>query len=124
MTVFGSQRRFRRTTLSSLFLAVGMTLSSAPAECFPAASACAQDARQQPVGHILRCEVNLQTVDVQVTDKRGSDVRGLTANDFTIREDGKRQEIVFFDAGAAPVTVAVLVDSSTTVSQDSEVGSS
>lgn len=67
--------------------------------------------------------MNLQTVDVQVIDKRGSDVRGLTANDFTIREDGKRQEIAFFDAGAAPVTVAVLVDSSASVSQDSKVGS-
>jgi Ca-activated chloride channel homolog len=109
--------------LFSLCLAVCVTLSSAPAECLPAASACPQDARQQPVGHVLRSEVNLQTVDVQVTDKRGSDVRGLTANDFTIREDGKRQEIAFFDAGAASVTVAVLVDSSTSVSQDSKVGS-
>lgn len=67
--------------------------------------------------------MNLQTVDVRVTDKRGNDVRGLTANDFTIRENGKRQEIAFFDAGAAPVTVAVLVDSSASVGQDSKAGS-
>jgi len=87
------------------------------------APACAQAAAQQPVGHVLHTEVNVQTVDVRVTDKHGDDVHGLTPNDFTIRESGKRQEIAFFDAGAAPVTVAVLVDSSASVSQSSKAGS-
>lgn len=98
-------------------------LSSAPADCPPIPTACAQDTRQQPAGPILRSEVNVQTVDVQVTDKSGNDVRGLAANDFIVREDGKRQEIAFFDAGAAPVTVAVLVDSSASMGQDTTLGS-
>jgi VWFA-related protein len=72
---------------------------------------------------ILRSEVDLQTVNVRVTDKRGNDLRGLTAKDFTVREDGQRQTIAFFDAGETPVTVAVLVDSSVSMSQDSKVGS-
>ena len=122
MTAFGSRCGFRPTTIFSLCLAVCVLSFSAPAERLPAASACAQATREQTAGRVLRSEVNLQTVDVQVTDKRGSDVGGLTANDFTIREDGKRQEIAFFDAGGAPVTVAVLVDSSASVSQDSRVG--
>lgn len=78
---------------------------------------------QQQNGHILRSEVNIQTVDVQVKDKQGKDVRGLAANEFTVREDGKRQPIAFFDAGAAPVTVAILVDSSVSMSQNGKVGS-
>jgi VWFA-related protein len=72
---------------------------------------------------VLRSEVDLQTVDVQVKDKHGDELRGLTAKDFTVREDGKRQEIAFFDAGGAPVTVAVLVDSSASVSENGKLGS-
>lgn len=56
-------------------------------------------------------------------DKHGGNVRGLTAKDFTVREDGKRQQIAFFDAGGAPVTVTVLVDSSISMSEDQKVGS-
>lgn len=84
---------------------------------------CGQNSDQQQRGHILRSDVNIQTVDVQVKDKKGNDVRGLTAKDFTVREDGARQTIAFFDAGGAPVTVAVLVDSSVSMSQDGKLGS-
>jgi Ca-activated chloride channel family protein len=97
-------------------------LFSAPAQCVPEAAPRAQGAPREPIG-ILRSKVTLQTVEVQVTDKHGNRVRGLKEKDFTVREDGQRQRIAFFDAGAAPVTVAVLVDSSVSVSQDSKVGS-
>jgi Ca-activated chloride channel homolog len=113
--------RLRRAVLLSLYLAACVGLSSAPAECPPTATD-VQHAVQEPTPHILRSEVTLQTVAVQVTDKRGNRVRGLTAKDFTVREDGQRQQIAFFDAGAAPVTVAVLVDSAASMSRDSSVG--
>jgi VWFA-related protein len=72
---------------------------------------------------VLRSEVDLQTVNVQVRDKQGNNVPGLAANDFKVREDGKPQEIAFFDAGTGPVTVAVLVDSSSSVGSSAQVGS-
>ncbi|HTU33469.1 MAG TPA: VWA domain-containing protein [Candidatus Acidoferrum sp.] len=84
---------------------------------------CGHAAAEQTSGHVLRSEVNLQTVNVQVKDKSGKDVRGLTVNDFTVRENGQRQKIAFFDPGTGPVTIAVLVDSSVSVSENGKVGS-
>jgi Ca-activated chloride channel homolog len=76
------------------------------------ASFCGQQTSPVQSGLPIRSEVELQTVNVQVKDKKGDDVKGLTASDFTLREDGKAQKIAFFDAGNGPVDVAVLVDSS------------
>lgn len=55
-------------------------------------------------------DVSLINVDVIVTDRKGERVRGLTAEDFVILEEGKPQTIVNFaeyagDAGEATVSV-------------------
>jgi len=50
-------------------------------------------------------EIEMVTVDVVVTDKEGRPVTGLSRDDFTILDEGERQEIVSFDvitAGAPP----------------------
>jgi len=47
-----------------------------------------------------------------VTDKQGHGVRGLTAADFTLTEDGRSRKIAFFGAEAEPVSLAILLDSS------------
>jgi VWFA-related protein len=43
-------------------------------------------------------EVNVVNVDVYVTDKQGKRVSGLKKGDFEVLEDGKRVEIINFDA--------------------------
>lgn len=75
---------------------------------------------QNPVFHV---EVNLQSVEVQATDARGNDVPGLTANDFTVLENGRPQKIAFFDAGNGPVSLAILVDSSSSMISSGRLGS-
>jgi Ca-activated chloride channel homolog len=83
-----------------------------------------QDSVQsQSSAPVLRSEVDLQTVSIQVKDKRGNNVLGLAARDFTVRENGKPQKIAFFDAGSGPVTVAVLVDSSSSMVRKGHLGS-
>lgn len=72
---------------------------------------------------ILRVEVDLQPIEVQVKDAKGNDVPGLAAKDFTLLENGQRQKVSFFDAGSGPVSIAILVDSSSTVASDGRVGS-
>jgi VWFA-related protein len=59
---------------------------------------------------VFRAETNLQSIAVQVTDKEGHDVKGLTASDFTLLEDGRPQKIAFFEAEAQPVSLAILLD--------------
>ncbi|HEV2305567.1 MAG TPA: VWA domain-containing protein [Candidatus Acidoferrales bacterium] len=80
-------------------------------------------AQNLPHAPTMRVEVNLQPVDVQIKDSKGNDILGLTANDFTVLENGVRQKLAFFDAGNGPVTIAVLVDSSNSMSSGGRIGS-
>jgi VWFA-related protein len=54
---------------------------------------------QKPVGGnlVLKSTVNRVILDVVVTDSNGRPVRGLTAKDFSVAEDGRAQEILAFD---------------------------
>jgi len=61
---------------------------------------------------VFRADVNLQSIAVQVTDREGRDVRGLSAADFTLLEDGHPQKISFFGAEDQPISLVVLLDSS------------
>ncbi len=72
---------------------------------------------------ILRVEVDLQPIEVQVKDAKGNDVSGLAAKDFTVLENGQRQKISFFDAGSGPVSIAILVDSSSSMNSAGRLGS-
>jgi Ca-activated chloride channel family protein len=49
----------------------------------------------------FRTGVDLVTVPVAVTDKRGALATGLTAEDFTLLEDGRPQTISYFAIGSA-----------------------
>ena len=57
---------------------------------------------QQPP--LFRLEVRQVPVDLVVLDKQGNPVRGLTKDDFTVKEDGTDQQIVSFETedGSVP----------------------
>lgn len=48
-------------------------------------------------GYTFRSSSDLVLVNVTVRDKQGNPVRGLTADDFTVFEDGKQQKVASFD---------------------------
>lgn len=57
----------------------------------------AQNAAPLPAGGVkFESTVQLVVMDVTAKDKSGKPIEGLTANDFTITEDGKPQEIKVF----------------------------
>src|ERR1035438_8307589 len=64
---------------------------------------------------VFRADTNLQSIAVQVTDKQGRSAKGLTASDFILLEDGKPQQIAFFGSEQQPTTLAVRVDSSSSM---------
>src|ERR1700683_4301967 len=78
--------------------------------------ALAQDAPHPPQRPQYRMHVTSELVLVNVVarDKKGNLIRGLKKEDFTVTEDGKRQQISTFDfenvdelatAGAAQATI-------------------
>src|SRR3954449_1720568 len=52
--------------------------------------------QQQPPPPRFQSSINLVLVDVVVRDRSGAIVKGLTADDFELVEDGARQQILTF----------------------------
>jgi VWFA-related protein len=64
----------------------------------------------------LKVSVDLVNVPFSVTDRQGRFVSSLTAKDFLVQEDGRRQEIRnFARENELPVTLAMLIDTSPSV---------
>ena len=58
-----------------------------------------------------RYEVDLKQLYVTVT-RDGARVRNLDRDDFTVLDDGRRQELITFENGDVPFTAALLIDAS------------
>jgi VWFA-related protein len=68
---------------------------------------------QPDISPTIRVDVAVVNVVASVRDRNGRLVSNLDQADFEIREDGKPQEIVFFDRETTrPLTLGLLVDSS------------
>src|SRR5258708_1525009 len=64
----------------------------------------------------LKVSVDLVNVPFSVVDRHGRFVAGLTAKDFLVEEDGRRQQIRnFARENELPLTLALLVDTSPSV---------
>jgi VWFA-related protein len=64
----------------------------------------------------LKVSVDLVNVQFSVTDRHGRFVPNLTAKDFLVQEDGRRQEIRnFAREDELPLTLALLIDTSPSV---------
>jgi VWFA-related protein len=60
--------------------------------------------------------VDLVAMSIVVTDDRDDLVTGLTAEDFTVFENGVAQEISFFSEAGVPLDLAILLDTSASMS--------
>ena len=61
---------------------------------------------------IIKVDTRLVSVPVTVSDRNGRYVPGLTEADFTLYQDGVKQNIDFFGATEEPLTIALLIDTS------------
>jgi VWFA-related protein len=69
------------------------------------------DAQRPP----FRSGVDLVSLTVTVTGPGGRYVSDLQAGDFTLLEDGKKQDLTFFERADTPLAVSLLIDSSTSM---------
>jgi Ca-activated chloride channel family protein len=90
-------------------------LHSAESRATPAAKI-EPTAASPELTHALRVDVDLVLVPVAVSDARNHPVTGLSREDFTLYEGGERQEIRYFSAEDAPISVGVLLDLSKSMS--------
>jgi Ca-activated chloride channel homolog len=88
------------------------------------ASLAARGGQEQP-GHsqpTFRASVDVVSIQASVRDARGRPVRGLTANDFEVRDNGQLRPMLTLRADVrAPVSLAILVDMSGSMHLGSKV---
>jgi VWFA-related protein len=86
-----------------LLLTLGLCLSALPVQ-----SQEKQETKKSPdEGDVIRVTSNLVNLDVIVKDKKGKAITDLKPDDFTVTENGVRQNIEFFDSAlAAPEDAA------------------
>jgi VWFA-related protein len=66
------------------------------------ALACLAASAQTPETPTFPTQAEMVTVDVVVTDESGAPIRGLTREDFTIRDEADTQSLVLFEAIDSP----------------------
>jgi Ca-activated chloride channel family protein len=68
---------------------------------------------QQPP--VFRSDAALVALNVTVQDRSAKYVSGLQLTDFAVYEDGIKQDVRFFEAGAVPLDLIVLLDTSSSM---------
>ena len=83
-----------------------------------ATGAAATLAAQNQEGFTFRSGVELINVTTTVTDDDGRFVSGLRKEDFTVYEDGTRQEVTQFSNERVPVSLGIVLDASGSMTPD------
>jgi Ca-activated chloride channel homolog len=102
------------------FALVVLTLS-APSAAHPRQEATPAVSPLPPQRQVFRTTANLVPLSVTVTDHNKQFVKGLTAQDFVVLEDGVPQEVQFFEATQVPLDLIILLDSSSSMSDKMDV---
>ncbi len=70
----------------------------------------AQEPSQQPQQPVFRGRIETVAVPVTVFDPENSLVTSLTRDEFTVLDNGRKQEITTFSSGLQPIRAVALVD--------------
>jgi len=82
------------------------------------AAAAASIGAQSQEGFRFRSGVDLVNVTATVTDDDGRFVSGLRREDFSVYEDGKLQDVSYFNNDRVPVSLGILLDASGSMTPD------
>jgi len=73
------------------------------------------DARQRPS---FRSNIDLVMLNVTVTGPGGRYVSDLSADDFQVLEDGRPQEVAYFSPANVPLSVSLVLDTSSSMDEE------
>ena len=96
------ERPVRRRLLNAAAIAVVLA----------AATVHGQQQKEDGGSFKFKTGVELINVTASVSDGTGRFVRGLAKDDFTLYEDGQRQEITHFSSDRTPVSLGIVLDTS------------
>jgi Ca-activated chloride channel family protein len=99
-------------------IAAAAVLFTAQERSAYAQAAAAPQAPAKP--QVFRAGVELVSLNVTVTDSQGRYVTDLEQADFSVFEDGAKQELSFFNRTNLPIALSLLIDSSASMEQRME----
>ena len=88
----------------------------------------AQSGATQEQTTLFRSTVDVVSLNVTVVDNQNRYITDLTAADFSVFEDGARQDLIVFNRTSLPIALSLLVDTSASmesrmrIAQDAAVG--
>jgi Ca-activated chloride channel homolog len=103
-----------RPRLLPLVLATALCVSGTSAQQTRPPSPTPQPSRQGPS---FRAGIDVVSLTVTVTDAANRFVTDLDRPDFSVFEDGAKQEITFFNRRQQPIALSLLLDSSASMEQ-------
>lgn len=103
--------------LTAVLLLVLMNVSSVSraqsGQRVPTPRATPPPSQEVDEGDVVRVDTDLVTLTATVTDSRGRYVATLKQSDFTVFEDGVKQELAYFNTGdRVPVSLGIIFDTS------------
>src|SRR4026207_630908 len=69
---------------------------------------------------VFRAGVEVVSLNVTVTDAQGRYITDLNQDDFSVFEDGAKQELAYFNRTNLPIALSLLIDSSASMEQRME----
>lgn len=119
-------RKVRLLTALAAFALVGALVSASPAAAQSASGPIPPQSGQTPQGappqqqgrgpdQSIRVRVNLVNAPVVVRDAKGELVLDLEQNNFRIFDNGVQQKIDGFDVGGAPLSVVIVMETSSRI---------
>lgn len=88
-----------------------------PTPAPPAPQAPAPQAPPEKPSQVFRASVEVVSLNVTVTDAQGHYVTDLDQNNFSVFEDGAKQDITQFNRTNLPIALSLLIDSSASMEQ-------
>jgi len=73
--------------------------------------------KRPPADQVFRAAVEMVSLNVTVTDQKHHYLTGLESKDFTIFEDGAKQDITYFNSTTLPIALSLLIDTSASMEQ-------